>query len=371
MATTLAGKPLVEASWALVKRDPSIIALLVAGSIAASIAFALVALPVYALFGLPTDGSGGWLDVIPYALALFASTLVSTFFLGAVVAAANQRADGGDPTFRSALAAAWERRTQLIAWAALSTVVGVALRQLERFGVAGQIVRLLAGVGWAVATWFAIPVIMAEGTMPFETIKRSGHVLTSKFGSNVRATVRLGIVYILLWLAVFAVGLLGLFAFVDGVRGNEGLTTGTGLVMIVVALVGGFVVMACWQATSVYLRTVLYRYATGLPTPGVGTWVLPPMLGGPDPAYAGDTPTWTFPTTAPSGPDPRFGTPYTAAAPPAAPPTYAAAPTYAPPTYAPPSGQDVLPTAATDPAPTRSAYPTDGRQVFLPEDPRT
>ena len=76
--------------------------------------------------------------------------------------------------------------------------------------------------------------------------------------------------------------------------------------MIVTALVGGFVVMACWQATSVYLRTVLYRYATGLPTPGVGRWVLPPLLGGPAPAYAADAPTWTFPAAETAAPDPRF-----------------------------------------------------------------
>lgn len=368
MATTLAGRPLVEASWALLKRDPSIIALLVAGSVAASIAFALVALPLYALFGLPSDGS--WAELVPYALALFASTLVSTFFLGAVVAAANERADGGDPTFGSALGAAWERRTQLIAWAALSTVVGVALRQLERFGLAGQLVRLLAGVGWAIATWFAIPVIMAEGTMPIETIKRSSHVLTSKFGSNVRATLRLGVVYILLWLGVFAVGVLGLYAVVDGSRQGNAITMLAGAVMILTALVGGFVVNACWQATSVYLRTVLYRYATGRPTPGVGQWVLPPMLGGPTPAYAADGgPTWTFPMAPPS-PDARAAAdPLAAPAVPGpqfAPPAQAAAP--APPAYVPPKAADVLPADAPQAPP--SPAPWTSGQVFLPEDPR-
>jgi hypothetical protein len=385
MATTLAGKPLVEASWALLKRDPSIIALLVAGSIAASVAFALVALPIYALLGLPTDGTGGWVDVVPSALALFASTLVSTFFLGAVVAAANQRADGGDPTFGSALGAAWERRTQLIAWAALSTAVGVALRQLERFGLAGQIVRLLAGVGWAVATWFAIPVIMAEGTMPIETIKRSSHVLTSKFGSNVRATLRLGVVYILLWLGVLAVGLLGVYAVVDGSRQQQPVAMSAGVVMILTALVGGFVVNACWQATSVYLRTVLYRYATGQQTPGVGTWVLPPMLGGPDPASLAGEPTWTFTTTeadarfvpphpmdTPAAPDPRFAVPASYAEP--ASPAQGAF--LAPPPYVPPPAADVLPADAAPPTAQPTAPPVPrpapwaDRQVFLPEDPK-
>ncbi len=386
MATSLAGKELVAASWALLRRDPSIVALLVVGSLAASVAFALVALPLYTVFGLPTDGRSDWPSVLAYALALFASTLVSTFFLGAVVAAAMQRAEGGDPTFGSALAAAWERRTQLIAWAAVSTVVGVALRQLERFGIAGQIVRLLAGVSWAIATWFAIPVIMAEGTMPMETIKRSGEVLTSRFGSNVRATIRLGITYVLLWIGVFAVGLLGVFALVDGVRKHEGLTTGSGIVMIVVALVGGFVVMACWQATSVYLRTVLYRYANGLSTPGVGQWVLPPLLGGPTQASTADAPTWTFPMAAPTTPDPRFA-PQQYAAPPsyAVPQSYAAPPQQqyappqgtflAPPPYVPPAeptGSDVLPAdEPTAPPSPPAPGPWPGTQRFLPEEPRT
>lgn len=414
MATSLAGKPLVEASWALLRRDPSIIALLVVGSLAASVAFALIALPIYAVFGLPVDGTGNWLNIAVYAIALLASTLVSTFFLGAVVAAAMQRADGGDPTFGSALGAAWERRTQLLAWAALSTVVGIALRQLERFGLAGQVVRLLAGVGWAVATWFAIPVIMAEGTMPFETIKRSSHVLTSKFGSNVRATVRLGVIYILLWLGVFAVGMLGLFAFVEGTTKREALTTGSGIALILTALVGGFIVSACWQATSVYLRTVLYRYATGRPTPGVGQWVLPPMLGGPTP-FADGTPSWTFPMTAPAGaapsaqfgtpsaqfgtpsaqfgtpsaPSAQFGTPSVPSAPPPpvvpAPPVadqgaFLARPAYAPPAppappaYQPPTAADVLPpeedAGGTPPPPAPpSPGPWPGTGVFLPEDP--
>ncbi len=368
MATSLAGKELLAASWALLRRDPSIIALLVVGSLAASVAFALVALPLYAVVGLPTDGGSDWPSVIVYALALFASTLVSTFFLGAVVAAAMQRADGGDPTFRTALAAAWERRTQLIAWAALSTVVGVALRQLERFGLAGQIVRLLAGVSWAIATWFAIPVIMAEGTMPFVTIKRSGNVLTSRFGSNVRATLRLGVAYVVLWLGVLAVGLLGVFALVDGTRNREGLTTGSGIVLIVVAIVGGFVVMACWQATSVYLRTVLYRYANGLPTPGVGQWVLPPLLGGPAPAYAADAPTWSFPAPAPTTSDPRFA-PQSYAAPPQQQYAPSQGTFLAPPPPA-PTGSDVLP-AAEPSTGTPTPGPWPGTQRFLPEDPRT
>lgn len=396
MATTLAGRPLVEASWALLKRDPSIVALLVIGSLASSVAFALVALPLYAAFGLPADGSGSasWVSVVVYAPAVFGSTLVSIFFLGAVVAAAMQRADGGDPTFGSALAAAWERRAQLVAWAAVTTVVGIALRQLERFGLAGSIVRLLAGVSWAVATCFAIPVIMAEGTMPRETIRRSGTLLTTKFGTNVRATARLGVIYILLWLGIVAVGMTGMYTFIDGVRRDSAIATGSGITMMLAAIVGGFVAMACWQATAVYLRTVLYRYATGRPTPGVGQWVLPPLLGGPDPATATASPTWTFPGYDAAAPAFAAAAPAYAAPAPVAPsaPSTMAAPTPdvlrswpAPGTFTPPpprtpappaaaTGADVLPSVAAPPpaapalvqAPTQAPVPGPGA-VFLPQ----
>ena len=287
MATTLAGKPLVSASWALLRRDPSMIVLLLVGGVSASVAFALVALPASLVLGVPTDGRGGPASVVVYALALFVSTLVSIFFLGAVVAAAMERADGGDPTFSSAMAAAWDRRSQLVAWAALSTAVGVALRLLERFGIAGTIARLLAGVSWAVATWFAIPVIMAEGTMPIETIRRSSHILTSRFGSNVRATVRLGLIFLGLYLLLFVLGFTGLLAAFDGVKAHNSITTATGVLLVVAAIVGGFLVSAVGSAIGAYLRTVLYRYATGLPTPGIDPRVLPPMLAL-APAYDGD-----------------------------------------------------------------------------------
>jgi len=278
VATTLAGKPLVSASWSLLRRDPSMIVLLVVGGISSSVAFALVALPASLVLGTPADGRGGPVNIAVYALALFASTFVSTFFLGAVVSAAMERADGGDPTFSSAMAAAWDRRSQLVAWAALSTAVGVALRLLERFGIAGTIARLLAGVSWAVATWFAIPVIMSEGTMPIETIKRSSHVLTSRFGSNVRATVRLGLIFLGIYFLLFVLGFAGLLAAYDGIQARNSLTIATGVLLIVAAVMGGFVVSAVGSAIGAYLRTVLYRYATGQSTPGIDPRLLPPMI---------------------------------------------------------------------------------------------
>lgn len=386
MATSLAGKPLVEASWALLKRDPSMVVLLVVGGLASSLAFALVALPTYLIVGLPVDGRGDPLGLVVYAVAVFASTLVSTFFLGAVVDAAMQRADGGDPTFGTAMAAAWERRNQLIAWAAMAAAVAVALRLLQRFGLAGAIVRLLAGVSWAVATAFAIPVIMAEGTMPLETVKRSAHVLTSRFGSNARATLRFGVVVILVWLGLFAMGMVGIYGVYDGSTHRNGVTLAIGGLLLVVAVLGGFIASAVVSALSAYLRTVLYRYATGLPTPGIDPWVLPPLLPEPPAGPGGlgglggpggldGPPPAPSDGVAPSAPAPSLFAWPAASSPEPAPSAYAAPP--APPAPPAPLVAPAPPAAAVAPVPPSPAPgPVPGRtspypqgQVFLPEGP--
>ena len=277
-AEPLAGKPPVRQAWALLMRDPSMVVLLCLGGVAASAAFLLIALPAQMVLGTPLSRPNDPASVIVYAVALLASTFVSTFFTGAVVAAAMMRADGQDPDVRSAMAAAWERRVPLLAWAGLATAVGLLLRLLERWGIAGVLVRALAGVAWGVGTWFAVPVIMAEGTMPVETVRRSVEVLTTRFGTNVRATLRFGIEWFLIYLGIIAVGGFGVVVLLTGVSRHQAMGLVLGGILVLAAVIGLFVASAFQQALSAYLRTVLYRYASGRPVPGISTFVLPQLL---------------------------------------------------------------------------------------------
>ena len=279
MATApLVGKPLLRQAWTLLMRDPSMIVLLVIGGMASGAAFLLVAGPAELVLGSSLEKSSNPVAFAVLAVALLASTFVSTFFTGAVVAAAMERADGGDPDVSSALAAAWARRGPLLAWAAFATAVGLALRALERWGVAGLLVRVLAGAAWTVGTWFAVPVIMAEGTMPIDTVRRSVDVLSTRFGTNVRATVRFGLEWLLVYVGIIAVAAFGVVVLLTGVSRHQAMGLVLGVVIVLIGVVGLFVASAFQQALSAYLRTVLYRYATDLPIPGISTEVLPPML---------------------------------------------------------------------------------------------
>jgi hypothetical protein len=298
----LAGKPLVQAAYRLLLQDSSMIALLFAGGLASGATFALIALPAELVMGTSVTTSSNPVSLGVYAVALFASTFVSTFFTGAVVAAAMMRADGHDPDVRSALAVAWSRRVPLLAWAGFATIVGLLLRMLERWGLAGALVRLLAGVAWAVATWFAVPIIIAEGTMPLETVQRSSQVLKDRFGTNVRATVRLGLQWVLAMVGLVLLAAFGVLVLVTGTSRHQSAGVLLGGLIVVLAVAGLFLASAVWSAVGAYLRTVLYRYATGRPIPGIDPRVLPPLLpvamrapgydavGYPPPGFGGPTP---------------------------------------------------------------------------------
>ena len=215
-----------------------------------------------------------------FAVALLVATSLSTFFLGAIVAAATQRAEGLDPTASTALAAAWERRVPLFAWALTSTVVGLVIRQLERFGPVGAVLRLAGGLAWGVATIFAVPVVMAEGTMPLASVRRSSQILSARFGSNVRAGFRLGFQWVAAALGAVLVAFIGVLMVVAG--STTGSTSAVlvvlGVLVALAGVLGVFVVSAIYSAVGAYLRTVLYRYATGLPTPGIDPALLPPTV---------------------------------------------------------------------------------------------
>jgi hypothetical protein len=277
--TSLAGKPLVQSAYQLLRQDKSMVVLLFAGGVCSALAFGLVVVPASVVHGAVLTERDGFAGLAVYAVALLLSTFVSTLFMGAVVAAAMIRADGGDPGISSAMAVAWSRRSPLLAWAAMSTVVGIAMRVLERFGAAAVVVRLFAGVAWAVATMFAVPVIMAEGTMPVQTVRRSAQILTSRFGTNVRATFRLGFQWTMAMLGALLVVGVGVALVAAGNRAGGIVLEVVGGLLVVAGVVAFFVISAVYAAVSVYLRTVLFRYATGRPTPGIDPSALPPMIG--------------------------------------------------------------------------------------------
>jgi hypothetical protein len=121
---------------------------------------------------------------------LFAFYLVQyfiiIFFNTALVGAAIERLDGGDPTIRSALGLAFRRILPIFGYALVSATVGMLLRFIgERLGLLGRLLELGAGLAWTVTTFLVVPVLAAEGIGPVEAIQRSGELLRKTWGENI------------------------------------------------------------------------------------------------------------------------------------------------------------------------------------------
>jgi hypothetical protein len=179
--------------------------------------------------------------------------------------------DGGNPRLADGLRIAWSRAGRIFGYACIAATVGLLLRSLEeRVGWVGQLALKLIGVGWTLATFLVVPVLVTRDIGPVEAVKESAGLLRRTWGENLIGNVGLGfafgVAYVVLAIAgVFAVALVAQ-------SGNTALT-----VVVVVLVVLPFFALAALQATlqGVY-SAALYRYATEhtTPLPGFGPELL-------------------------------------------------------------------------------------------------
>ena len=199
--------------------------------------------------------------VVAIAFGLFVVSLIAMFFNLAVVFAATDRLEGRTPTFRSSLTQSWGRRRVLAPWALLSTAVGIAISAIEeRAGAFSKVIGFLGGLAWAVATFFVLPVLAFEDLGPIALVKRSSSLLKGRFGTVVRSSVRFGIAYIGWFMLAIGLFVLGLML---------ASKSPVFLVLAASGLIMAFVVSMFTGVINLYLRTILYRYATDQPIPGI------------------------------------------------------------------------------------------------------
>ena len=266
--------PLVDATYKMLFADRAMIAVLFVGGVLSAAVAGLIVFPAMHWWHI-TPGfslSAGW-GVVVAGVALGASSFITQLVTGAVVAAAIMRAEGTPVEARQALAIAWSRRRQLLAWAAVSTVIGAVARFLDRFGVGGVVAALTVNLGWAVATVFAVPTLIVEGTMPVATIRRSAGLVKRHFGVTLVSNVTLALPWMAALSCCCVMGTAGAFVLA---LGTGAVSLAVGAPLLVVGAVGFFFCCTIAAALTSYLETVLYRYANGQPVPGIDPYWLPP-----------------------------------------------------------------------------------------------
>ncbi|MGN6217411.1 MAG: DUF6159 family protein [Solirubrobacterales bacterium] len=252
------GWRLTGAAWRLMRQNPTMIGLAFLGTGCGLVGAALM-LYLGGVFS-PAHYSRAHFGLIAL-LFLYPLTFVGVFFNVALTAAAVATLEGRWIGIGGALREAWERVDRIAQWALLSAVVGFVINQIaSRFPAAGRIVAWLIGVAWGIATLFAIPLLTLEDAGPVEAARGSAHLVRSKWGEGLT-----GIVSISAWASIVMIPVVigGVIGF--AVAKND---PAVGIGLIVVSATAFVSILAAVNATRQVFNLALFRYATGVSTPG-------------------------------------------------------------------------------------------------------
>jgi len=193
-------------------------------------------------------------------VAYLVETFVASFFTAALVAATRTVFHGEEPSIRSALAAAWQRKLPLLAWSVVAAIVGVLIRIVEsEDNLVAQVLAGVFAVAWSVMTYFVVPVIVFRDPSLTELFSESATTFKNTWGESIGAMATIDVVSFLLALAGLGLGALTFVA-----------TAGTEIQLLATVVVGGsgfLFGLLVGKALSGVAKTALYVYATETTAP--------------------------------------------------------------------------------------------------------
>jgi Family of unknown function (DUF6159) len=259
---------LIKASWGVLRSDKELLVLPLLSGVATVLVLAafLGAAALAGAFEAMQQGDPEALGVSFYA-GLFVFYVVQYFvivyFNTALVGAAIERLEGGNPTIGSALALAQSRIGVIFGYAVISATIGVVLRMIaERLGFIGRLLEAGLGLAWTVTTFLVVPVLAAEGVGPMEAIRKSAVLLKKTWGENLIGNAGISLVLSLVAFAVALVGIGGGMLLYD-----EGYAV-IGIPLVAAAILAFLLVILIGAALSGIYAAAVYRYAVDGRAPG-------------------------------------------------------------------------------------------------------
>jgi hypothetical protein len=246
---------LLSQSLAIIRSDRSLLWFPVLSAVFTVIAVAIVLVPAAVLLlpGATADSAHTWPMLVVAGLAGYAATAVATYFNVALVSCAARSFHGEDTSAGEGMRAANARLGSILLWALIASLVGMVIRAVEQRAGLGSIVARLLGAGWAIATYFVIPVLAFEQVGPADAVRRSIATVRRSWGESLIGNVGLGIATFLLALPLIGVGLLG--------AALVGASPAAGVGLLVVAAGLGVVLLVVSSAMGQIYKTAVYLYA--------------------------------------------------------------------------------------------------------------
>ncbi len=235
----------VKNSWGILMADKELIVFPALSGILCLVVSASFFFPVSAsgqtVEQLYETNRGGFL-VLAF-LFYFANYFLITFFNCAVIACAEIRMAGGDPTLADGFRASFAVTTYIAAWAMVEATVGLALRMFRGKGRRSLITGSL-GTMWTMAAFFVPPRMVIDRMDPFTALKNAWKDLKGNWGHQLVGGVSFGLLGFLAALPALAV------VFLSGFQSHAALLSAVVWLLMVALVVS--TLKAVFQA-SLYL----------------------------------------------------------------------------------------------------------------------
>ena len=226
----------------------------------------LILFPVFAAISVAIFvliiSAGGYLDnldteqggsLAPLILLIFGANFLIVFFNSALVSAALERLRGGDPNVKSGLSHATKHIHHIFFWSIIVTIVAILIAIIRgdrrENSIFREIFASIIQAGWAMMTFFVVPIIVSENIGPINAIKRSTSLFKQTWGDQVVANFGFGIFQLFgVLLGVVVYWFFGLFSPVLGA------VLGGSLAVMSVAII--------YTLEGIY-KAALYEFALG------------------------------------------------------------------------------------------------------------
>jgi hypothetical protein len=261
---------LYKQSFAVLSADIEILLFPVMSAVAAILVAASFFVPLYQVgtFEAIRNHAAKWDDWACLFAWYYANFFVIVFFNSALVACANIRLSGGDPTVRDGLRIAFLRLRRIAAWTLVAATVGLVLQSLgDRRNKLGSLLGAALGLGWTLITYLIVPVLIFEDCGIFGSIQRSAGLFRKHWGEQVAGSFGFGLLNLLMFIPGFLLG--ALVWLYDPVSA------------LIVGLVYLLILATLSSAVKGVFTAALYRYATaGEAPPGFSADIIDGALGG-------------------------------------------------------------------------------------------
>ena len=257
-ATIGRGWEMSKLSMSVVRKDPELMVYMILAGLMSLACLVGMSLPQFLEmeWAVNQDGSFTPAYLTFSFVAYMVLSIVVVFWNCAIIANANIRLTGGDPSFADGINAAAKRLPVIILWGIIAGTVGLLLKLLEGTvrssdnagaQALAAIVHLIGALAWWVMTFFMLPHLILEGKPLGESLKSSKETFSKTWGENITSGLGIGLIGFLIAIPLIAITL-GLTM----VMGPAGLLVG--------AILIGLLIAATNAAEQVAV-VALYRFA--------------------------------------------------------------------------------------------------------------